>query len=1558
MNTPEDESRTGLRSAEDDNGDESVVNKVKRNAQLLIQKIKSVFTAPEEKIKVEHFLSEDRRPEPPGQPVSLIDKPQKKQEFTVLRVALSQNTGKQAVIDAVINVAQTIATDSKQANSSADNEFLDDLQKSSKKIDESTALPFGRYILALEAKGLLLDTSDISQVLNKALCLKDIFIDGTDFSGQSLDAAGELLLSMFTNYRYLFKNESELRYFSKLVKEFESRGATNLSRLRTELNKFHKEGHLKRDDEAEKRKLWRKGDEQAGILIDHYEEFEREIDSIESISSEETKRLQKYLRYHLLELDFDEILKLRREKEARYEKERRERGQGEDLDKPDLWAEVKKEVYDKCFEEQWFKNLAPEQQTLLKEKAQIYFSSFTRVLDEKMNHLLRFDPYAGGNEEDSDFNASARLYRQTYNLTQSGFSAYSSTLLGFAFLESGQKELKDLFLRFKTKSFLEHAHEGKNKKKELLEGKDGKELMLDLREVDEFILKDVKRIYMKEAALRVTGKDASLSQELSIMKNRLENIINNKVEISQGKINFLGNSASKSVGLRVLSSRGIENRVDPTLGTYVQSREKFANPDHQNLADLLIDMKGKASQLNQHVQQCQQILQSIASGDTEALQKAANILDNYTFGDLSGESHVVLTSMAAYVDSFRHLIQMGDGQFRPSLFSKAEGSGMNFQELYMYRAQALHGPGMGGDEGAVEQDEAIVYGAVGKALAWGVGDIAQQLARTLPPMDFMVSGIQDHFGSIATLMEKTKSKYADKEPEEIERQKIEALTDYLGKNVMPELKPVFSDEFARPFLTKVNPIFNFLLWADELREFKYYELLLGAAYSTLDDDEATNAARNKLGILDRTGRQFKRAFGKSDTISSPQEVLFNTPKETRALYFGMDSDILKQRIEGKIPFAIRLPNLAFHVGLGEKNGWRENAFNHSGLINKYLTFIAERKKTKPQEKENLYELLDFALQVGPRTALVLLKKLDPAAGDPQMKHKLVSLLGPNEAQQKKEYAKATKYIYEKTYELFPSLFIVRNDLRRHIRKTDKTFMDYWNEDIQVQISAATDEGKELLELMPQSGAFQTYNTETNELARERVEAQSNAGRIQGLLLESLMTLEKYVMNERNKLKLTMDPDNPMITLREVLQDVLTKKDQSRHIKVLETMYSKFHSDYSLDITGDEDKNKSRFAQIVARNLYKVVYSSSSEGMDAKKFEASEKGTTSKKGFTDKMRYINWATGNEKDRSSEVDYFTFLRSLERKYSGPVFDFYYENLALNDPDIFNPQNTGDPNSGKSLTIRAFGDLQTFTKGIDGIMAAVKEVHGGIRATNEKELGSAEDAFLGKVKEAMETFGSYNPADKKYEVGVNMLMLWITMGKADARFGGDIKFIGELRRNLTQGGKSLAEILKPLQGVNLGSAMRYDYIGLQNFLFKAHQKGVLPINIEGKDPVITKSAVRDTKLFGLQKLALESMFKKIDAELENLEEKTVNKPGVYDNLMKSIYQKASEFGKWSPFGLKTKYEDKYNYSARRMYEMFGIGWQKNIVQFGVYSVIALLAIIVVTLQQGTKELDQSGK
>lgn len=372
-----------------------------------------------------------------------------------------------------------------------------------------------------------------------------------------------------------------------------------------------------------------------------------------------------------------------------------------------------------------------------------------------------------------------------------------------------------------------------------------------------------------------------------------------------------------------------------------------------------------------------------------------------------------------------------------------------------------------------------------------------------------------------------------------------------------------------------------------------------------------------------------------------------------------------------------------------------------------------------------------------------------------------------------------------------------------------------------------------------------------------------------------------------------------------------------------------------------------FVKLLSSNLFSALYGGSKEGVTPTQ-------KTSNHGLVDREKYhnIGASTRAKREAGKTASLFELLKGVAGKYSGPVFDFYYENLGADSVEtgrIFDPQYAGAKNAGTSITQRSYSDFEKYIKGVGEFMDAVQVIPQGVRATSQDEVNKAEDAFLDKLLASTKTFESYNSPEKRFEIATHGILLWLTMGRAPS--GTDLKIWGDLM-NMFDKGKSLPELINRWQGVKTPSYWRYDYVGTQNFIWKAYKKGLLPIDLEGKMVEEVEKKLEDNPL-------LTPFFKRVDDNLAKLQEKVLQeekegkKPNTWQNFELGVLEKLRDFGNWRT-GLKTIYKDKYNWTAKRLLDATGVTRTKDAAQGGIFFMMFLLGLTVLAIQQGLKELD----
>jgi|GEM_PF-1372041 len=1186
----------------------------------------------------------------------------------------------------------------------------------------------------------------------------------------------------------------------------------------------------------------------------------------------------------------------------------------------------------------------------IQEIAKSYYDTFRSFFNYKQSRLKSWtDP-------DSMYGG----YQIGYDLTEMfGYNGLNSSLVAFSFMESSNTEIKDIFFRYKTKSHLE-AQDAKHpgQKDELIHKGN---LLIRQHEAVDVVLADLKAFYLKQTRYMI--KKESLPNSFQSSLHRINQLISNRA-FTVGKLSFLGGSyrPNNDLGNITQHLQIVSNvKFEELLPGFVE--HGFASIDYDvespklvSMEKLMVDFGKRMEHLSKVASESDQLISSLAKGDTDAFKKAAAIMGNDVFDSLPQEAHEIMFILPAYYQAWKLNIMRGNGQFRPSIYATSHEGSVGLEDLTMKRAWKTVFPEAG-------EDEIVVYEAIAKMMVVGMGDLTNELSNLLPPMDLRVDDVESHHHKIIAAVRNARSLAA---PGEGDKAAAEALFGYMA-SVRPELKNVYYDEFARALLLQTNPLLHLYLWLDIAHEYKVNELVFGGAYNLAE-------AGIKGSFFERLGKYFSRGFlGAHDVMSGPIDILRHAKAEQQTFYTGMNDDILERRLDGKFTLAYRLNNLYSPIGITALNGWRNDFFDHRAFLDWFLkqknTSSEVAGAANPTNREilsaqstyfsvtDLKKIIDHAFQVGDQFAYLLV-------GFFEKDTEYSKFLDPKN---KEAYVKFMRsYLYSLSYEYTPTNFIVRTDMKRFIHQNDKEFMGEWQKDIYQQISGSeNEEGQALLQLI--SPSMRTSLTGKSVAGHELQEQMVQSKEISFLLLESTMALQDYIINTRNHHSLDT---TSRLSLRQLLAELVSESSRAdgQHSQNYNNTLSFFRTlkqEHLLEI------NLNEMVKVISTNLYRNLYGAeafSFDGPAALNFSSPNGslkerevdplalskhllGNNIPRGITDRLRYHNIGANGRSAREAKVDLFTFLHGLttsEQKVTGPLFNLYYSNFALKEFVVFNPEYLGAKNSGKSLHGRMFDDFATKINGQKEMGEALKIIPKAVRATTAKELDTVEDEFLNQVNKAASVYEGLIWEGARHELASHLITQWLMMVKPGSE---NLRYLDTITlQRFTQSGKSLAELAYPRQSIMHGStAARADYVRLRNFLLKAHQKGLLPMNIDGKEPVAVGAKVNT--------VYLKNQFAYIDKQLEAIEERIAALPpgqqaSRRDLFNRNIFSKVHNFG--NSYLKKVTYNDKYPSTVRRLYDWVGINPLKDTAQFGVYGLIFLFAILIVAIQQGMKELD----
>jgi hypothetical protein len=1143
-----------------------------------------------------------------------------------------------------------------------------------------------------------------------------------------------------------------------------------------------------------------------------------------------------------------------------------------------------------------------------------------------------------------------------------GSNSLNSSLVAFSFFESSNLEIKEIFLRYKTKSNLEERRE--NERLDVDELLKGNTIDIRQREAEEILLGDLHKIFVKNARFEIKKERKPLSFDSLV--NRLGNQIATGM-FNTGSINFLGGTYQKITGgdeisqhMRIVSRMKFESPTPGlTEGGFTNFEQEIESPKLDSMNKLMTDFKRREVSLLELSTTSNTIIQELAKGDLDAFSKAASNLKNSDLAELGNEGNRLMFIIQEYYQIWQQNLFQANGQLRPSIFSISNEGDVGLGDLYMKRAWKTVSPN-------AEEDEIVVYEAIAKMMAIAMGDLTAELSNMLPPMDFQSKDAEGHLANIKNKVTVARNNAGSGQEN---KAAADALFDYLAE-VRPELKPVIYDEFARALLMQTNPILQVYLWLDTAHEYKINDLIFGGAYNLTEADIKETGFN---GLAKKVRRSF---FGATDVLTQPLDILGQYKAEQETFYFGMTDDILKRRLDGKFPLAYRLNHFSPLIGISELNGWRYDMFDHKSFIDWCLKQKPDPNKPSMIEQlnngqqlgpEQLREIIDKAFQVGDQFAYILINYFENKPGF--QKYLIGDSYRTGNSKEKQTVAQAQisymrRYLYSLVYEYTPTVFVARNDFTRFIHQHDKEFMKEWQKDIYEKlIDTSSDEGELMRQLIP-SDTNITLTATTVE-AREIQKQMIMAHEIENLFLEGVMAFQSYVLYVRNENSLNTDNRLSLRQFLELLVEESQKdpKNRSEHYQGAMSFINTLKKEYRIEADTDDLVN------LFATNLYRNFYGAKSLSPDSlcrpvsinnqnnpKKIAEQylKLNTALKKinrGLTNQLSYYNIGAEGKKERQKKVDLFDFLHDLttsKQKISGSLFNLYKCNFGIKEFIVFNPEHTGADSSGKSIPGRMIHDLGTKLEGQKELVEALKELKKAVTATTSEELDEAEDNFLTKVFDGASKFESVGSEQNRHEICSHLIAQWIMMVKPP----GDLRFLDALSlRKFMDSGKSLAELAFPDQGLlHSHSAGRADYIRLRNFLYKAHKKGLLPMGVEGKDPV--RAQVKD--------VYFKKQFSYFENKLKEMEEKVVQLPKgkklkFKDRVLYSAYQKINNFGTWNLN--QVIYNEKYPHNLKRLYEFTGIGGLKDTVQFSLYGGLFLIFLLVMAFKEGMDSLNKQG-
>ncbi len=1507
----------------------------------LVDKVKAKFTQPAAQNEVGSLLEEK-----PVEIRELQEKITKQKELrtrlNTLNSSLDAGNKQQLVADVKQVTHELTELAQQQGAEEKVKEYTAIVDKAAGKITEESSIPFARYLTQVaDENALAIRTED--DVLKHLRLIERLFLHETELQSDHLNVASSLVGGILEKNSDQVKDVA-LSRANAIIAELLDKGAS-VTDARAQFQNINQRIGAQRQRQADEERMRqieelrraqeggdgngeddirksRNESKSINSFVDKYKQLEKAI--LESPLEGDTGAQQRHRRvllYNLLEIDINHETEQMRgllKETNNYE------------DAISRWQANFTEHYRQNFDHVGVTVPDP-----VREKAMEYAEEFVKFMKIRIDRLKSY--YHGMGDRDE--------YRTRYamqlptDLSRFFKGVFDDAYIALAFIDAegldnkNNLDIKDIFMRFKLKAALEHErHHDPHHLDHTIFDVSKKTYDINYEEIEHSLLNTFKAPYL--SLTRSTLEGIPPTEEFQLVLRKVESLIGGrKFSDSASTFTFLGGTADVEQGepqalkLRVKSKIFTESAVNPGMfgKGFIESQRYTVSSKHKSLGDLMTDFHEKIRHVQHIAEQAKRMHEAIRDGKPEAIAESARIFGNEVLDSMALESPIILNAMLAYVNTFKATVYAAQGQFRPSLFSVSPEGNESPQDAALKRAVKAVSPD-------ATEDELVVFATIGKALAWGVGDLGRWMARVLPPLE------------VVMLNEKGKP---DKSKIEGLRQAVidgrlhgkkesDAVFEYLVK-LRPSLKSVYFDQYARAFLAQTNPFFHGMMWADTTHEYKVHELLFGGAYTTNPSDYRPGAAGllNPLRALhEGTSSPF---FSRKDTLATPFEIISMADREKESLYMGLDEETFKRRVAGRAPIMLKLTELVGgNTGIGERAGWRMEIRQTESFINQFMRDRGEDRRTEAFTTKEMQTLLDRALILGPYAALEVLKACFDTEG-----------VGASSYVTKETGSKGVfeDYIYKKMYEYFPSIFVGREEMRRHVKRERDIFSSAWYKRLFKELQE--NPGSELYKLMPNETYFANLQRDEKDMMHLR-DIDPKARAIQGILYESQLILESAIMEQRNGIQ---NYKETIPTLRETLHyltttplSALTPEQRADKRYIVADRLIGYIQQANL-LNGD----KHELIGIIARNLYQQLYSSHLDSLTIEGSGGQARVSNASQGLADELRFENIGAKKMEDREKLVDVFRFLRDLkDARLAGPVFDFYYENIG----DFFSAQLTGDRSSGKEMVNRKYADLGTYIKGMGACMGALNKIADGVKSMNKEDLKKAETAFLAAANEAGGIFESYNTETNRHEVVFNLMLQWIMMGRIPGRQGFDLRFAPHglpLVRELDWKHKSLAELVGDMGGW-VNSSMVYDTQETENFIVEAQQKGYLPIHKEGKT-VQTLDKRRQTMFHG----AFERFFNNVESQVKAVDSISdeQKREKIKKGLLYKLYEKVDAFGN-QPTNLTLTRGDKYEWSAARMMEITGKSLSRDYLQFGVYGMYFVLLLILLAIGRGAAELD----
>ncbi|PJE63387.1 hypothetical protein COU89_03640, partial [Candidatus Roizmanbacteria bacterium CG10_big_fil_rev_8_21_14_0_10_45_7] len=859
----------------------NILKLLKAKVKQLVDRVKSKFTQPTSQEDAEKLLE--------AHPVQLATPEETKTKQKELRDSLKQlnnsldEGNKQQLVENVKSVAHDLVAIAQEKNAETKvKDYAEVINAAAEKITETSAIPFARYLTqAAGENSLAIRTED--DILQHLRRIKHIFLEEAELQSNDLNAAATLMEGILKKNGDLM-HAPTLYQASEIVKSLMEKGAQSMG-----ANKQLEElAHRVTAEQRSQNHNEREHDPNQSISIDrfvgHYKDLEKAILECELPGEpNEQERNRRKLLYNLLEININHETQKMRDIF---------KGKTNYTDAFGEWA--------LHFEEHYMHGL--DHSTIpvpaaVREKAKAYAEDFVTFMKVRIDRLKNY--YQGMGDRDEYTRPSYQPPTDLSRFFEHG--VFDDAYIALAFIDAegvnnkNNLDIKDIFMRFKLKAALEHENHGPGSHDMDRDVFDPSQKTLDIKyeQIEHSLLNTFKAPYLRAYRYQLEGNRGD--EEFQYILRKVENLIGGrKFSESPETFTFLGGSAdinhdkSRALQLRIKSKLFTESTVSPGLQGkgFLETQKYTVSLKHRSLGDLMSDFHEKIAHVHHIAEQAKRMQEAVRDGKSEAMQESARIFTNEVLDSMGLESPIILNAMLAYVNTFKSTVYAGQGTFRPSLFSSSPEGNESPQDAALKRAIRSTHPD-------ATEDELVVFSTIGKALAWGVGDLGRWMARVLPPMDTLVK--PKDLEALSEKMKSMQEAHKGMPDEEIRKQRTEILFKHLAET-RPEMATVFYDQYARAFLAQTNPFFHLMIWADTSHEYKLQELLFGGEYTVNSADARPSKVKgiNPLRIFSEALP--KPLFSRKDTLATPMEILTMAEREKTSLYDGLDEATYEARV--------------------------------------------------------------------------------------------------------------------------------------------------------------------------------------------------------------------------------------------------------------------------------------------------------------------------------------------------------------------------------------------------------------------------------------------------------------------------------------------------------------------------------------------------------------------------------------------------------------------------------------------------------------------------------------